>query len=144
MPLVLTEVSPRSARVNGCGRTPFSVGPILGTARSMTVSTGIDSLDRSIHNANAWLNDLVDELGEDRQSVYRMLRAFLHLLRDRLPPEEGAHLAAQLPHLWRGVFYEGWSPARESDTYRDRQSFLARFAEEAQLAGPTEASLAAE
>lgn len=110
----------------------------------MSVSSGVDTLDRSIHNANAWLNDLTDELGEDRRSVYRMLRGFLHLLRDRLTVEEGAHLAAQLPHLWRGVFYENWVPARTPETYRDRDTFLRRFADEAQLAGSTEASLAAE
>lgn len=65
----------------------------------MTLSTGVDALDRSIHNSNAWLADLESELGEDRQSLYRMLRAFLHVLRDRLTVEEGARLAAQLPRL---------------------------------------------
>ena len=110
----------------------------------MTVSSGVQALDRSIHHANSWLSDLTEELGEDRQTVYRMLRAFLHLLRDRLTVEEGAHLAAQLPHLWRGVFYEGWVPTRTPETYRDRDTFLRRLADEAQLAGSTEASLGAE
>lgn len=58
--------------------------------------------------------------------------------------EEGAHLAAQLPHLWRGVFYEGWAPSRTPESYRDRDTFLRRLADEAQLAGVTEASLGAE
>lgn len=110
----------------------------------MTTSTGIDALDRTVHNANRWISDLAGELGEDRRTCYRILRGFLHLLRDRLTTEEGAHLAAQLPHLWRGVFYEGWSPSRTPDSYRDRDTFLRRLAEEAQLAGTTEASLAAE
>ena len=110
----------------------------------MTTSIGIDTLDRSVHNANTWISDLTAELGEDKRTCYRVLRTFLHLLRDRLTIEEGAHLAAQLPHLWRGVFYEGWVPNRVPETYRDRETFLRRFAEEAQLAGTTEASLAAE
>jgi uncharacterized protein (DUF2267 family) len=118
--------------------------PVVGIAKSMTVSTGVDSLDRSTHNANVWLNDLVDELGEDRHAVYRVLRAFLHLLRDRLPSEEGAHLAAQLPHLWRGVFYDGWTPSRTPESFRDRDTFLTLLADEAQLADSTEASHAAE
>ncbi len=110
----------------------------------MTSSSGIEALDRSVHNANTWISDLSAELGEDRETAYRMLRAFLPLLRDRLTTDEAAHLAAQLPHLWRGVFYAGWVPSRTPETYRDRDTFLRLFAERAQLAGPTEASLAAE
>ncbi len=110
----------------------------------MTASTGIDALDRSVQNATTWVSDLGAELGEDKRASYRMLRAFLQLLRDRLTIEEGAHLAAQLPHFWRGVFYEGWVPSRTPDTYRDRETFLRRFAEDAQLVGTTEASVAAE
>ena len=111
---------------------------------AMATSTGLEAFDRTIHHANAWLSDLTAELGEDRRMAYRMLRAFLHLLRDRLTIEEGAHLAAQLPHLWRGVFYEGWVPSRTPDRLRDRESFLERFAVEAQLTGATEASIGAE
>lgn len=110
----------------------------------MSVSSGVDTLDRSIHHANAWLADLTGELGEDRRAAYRILRSFLHLLRDRLTVEEGSHLAAQLPHLWRGVFYEGWHPGRPPEGYHDRAIFLERLADEAQLAGATEASIATE
>jgi len=42
------------------------------------------------------------------------------------------------------VFYEGWDPGRLPETIRDRDTFLSRLADEAQLAGSTEASLAAE
>lgn len=110
----------------------------------MTVSTSVASLDRTIHHSNEWLNDLTEAMGEDRETAYRTLRAFLHLLRDRLTVEEGAHLAAQLPHLWRGVFYEAWVPARTPETYRDRDTFLQRLGDEALLSGATEASIGAE
>jgi uncharacterized protein (DUF2267 family) len=107
--------------------------------------TGLEVIDRNIHQTNAWLNDLATELGtEDRQHAYRVLRAFFHVLRDRLTVEEAADLAAQLPHLLRGVYYEGWKPSKTPETYRDRETFLARLAEGALLAGETEASLAAE
>ena len=110
----------------------------------MTTSTGIAPLDRSVHNANTWLSDLAAEAGDSRETAYRMLRTFLPLLRDRLTIDEAAHVAAQLPHIWRGVFYAGWVPSRTPETYRDHDTFLTRFAEQAQLAGPTEASLAAQ
>lgn len=42
------------------------------------------------------------------------------------------------------MFDEGWVPNRTPDGYRDRKTFLERFADEAQLAGTTEASIGAE
>jgi uncharacterized protein (DUF2267 family) len=75
--------------------------------------TGVDSLDRSIHKTNAWLADVADSFGtEDRRFAYRVTRAWLHTLRDRLGVDASAHLAAQLPELLRGVFYDGWDPSR--------------------------------
>jgi uncharacterized protein (DUF2267 family) len=32
----------------------------------------------------------------------------LHVLRNRLTPEQAMHLGAQLPLLVRGIFYDGW------------------------------------
>ncbi|MDQ4142661.1 MAG: DUF2267 domain-containing protein [Actinomycetota bacterium] len=107
--------------------------------------TGLEVIDRNLHDANAWLKDLAAELGtDDRRHAYRVLRAFFHVLRDRLTVDEAADLAAQLPPLLRGIYYEGWKPSRTPETYRDRETFQARLAEEALLAGATEASLAAE
>src|ERR671915_454649 len=100
----------------------------------------VDAIERSVHKTNQWLHELAGELGTDERTAWRVLRAYLQLLRDRLTIEEAAQLAAQLPHLLRGLFYEGWDPSRTPETYRDRETFLARLAERAQLAGPTEAS----
>ena len=74
---------------------------------------------------------------------YRVLRAFLHALRDHLTVDEAAALAAQLPIFVRGVFYEGWDPSGTPEHARDLDSFLQRIASEARLAGETEASFAA-
>jgi len=74
---------------------------------------GISDLDRSIDKTNAWLAGIAAELGTgDRQFAYRVTRAWLHALRDRLPLSVAANFAAQLPELLRGVFYGGWSPNR--------------------------------
>lgn len=104
----------------------------------------IDTIDRSVQKAHVWLKDMADELGTaDQQEAYRVLRAFLHALRDRLTVNEAAQLSAQLPIFIRGVFFEGWEPSRTPEHARDLDSFLRRIADEALLAGETEASFAA-
>lgn len=104
----------------------------------------LDIIDRSAEKAHVWINDLADVLGtEDHQYAYRVLRSFLHALRDHLPVGEAAALAAQLPVFVRGVFYEGWDPSRTPEHARDLDSFLRNIAAEAHLTGETEASIAA-
>jgi uncharacterized protein (DUF2267 family) len=95
--------------------------------------TGVDSLDRSIDKTNAWLADVAAKFGtEDRRMAYRVTRSWLHTLRDRLPVPIAAHIAAQLPELLRGVFYEGWNPSKVPIKY-SRDEYVARFARDAQL-----------
>jgi uncharacterized protein (DUF2267 family) len=95
--------------------------------------TGVDSLDRSIDKTNAWLADVAAKFGtEDRRLAYRVTRSWLHTLRDRLPVSIAAHVAAQLPELLRGVFYEGWNPSKVPIKY-SRDEYVARFARDAQL-----------
>jgi uncharacterized protein (DUF2267 family) len=107
-------------------------------------ATHLDVIDRSVEKTHIWLNDLAGELAsEDGHHAYRVLRAFLHALRDHLTVDEAAALAAQLPIFVRGVFYEGWDPSRTPEHARDVESFLQRIASEAGLAGETEASFAA-
>lgn len=95
--------------------------------------TGVDSLDASIDKARGWLADIDAGFGTgDRRLAYRVLRAWLHCLRDRLSVEVAAHFAAQLPELLRGVFFEGWNPSRVPQKY-DRAGYVTRFAREARV-----------
>ena len=103
----------------------------------------VSVIDRTVEKTNIWLNDLAEELGsDDRKAAYRVLRAYLHAVRDRLTVNEAAQLAAQLPELIRGAYYEGWVPARTPVKYRTVDEFLLRVAREAQLPGETQASYA--
>ncbi|WP_046471536.1 DUF2267 domain-containing protein [Allosalinactinospora lopnorensis] len=96
--------------------------------------TGVENLDRSIHKTNTWLADVAERFGTtDRQFTYRVVRAWLHTVRDRLSVNVAAHLAAGLPELLRGVFYDGWNPSRVPGSY-DRDEFVNRFAREARVA----------
>jgi len=61
---------------------------------------------------------------QDKRYAYRALRAVMHAIRDRLTVDETAQLAAQLPELIRGIYYEGWDPSRTPASYHDSKSFL--------------------
>jgi len=103
----------------------------------------VDLIDRSVEKTNVWLKELAVELGTDeRKFAYRVLRAYLHAVRDRLMVDEAAQLAAQLPELVRGIYYEGWVPSRTPTSERSVDDFLRRIADEALLPGETEASYA--
>lgn len=109
----------------------------------MTTRKHVDFIERSVEKTHIWLRDMAFELGtEDEAEAYRALRAVLHTLRDRLTVDEAAQLAAQLPLLVRGVFYDGWDPSRTPARYHDAPGFLDRVRAEARLAGHTEASYA--
>ena len=95
--------------------------------------TGVDSLDRSIAKANAWMADIDKEFDTDnRQLAYRVARAWLHCLRDRLTVQVAAHFAAQLPELLRGVFYDGWNPSHVPVKYGAGE-YVTRFARDARV-----------
>jgi uncharacterized protein (DUF2267 family) len=82
-------------------------------------------LDRSVQKANIWLKDVNYELGFFTfQRGYLSLRAVLHALRDRLTTPEIAQLGAQLPIFIRGIYYEGWNPARTPVKSRSKNLFL--------------------
>ncbi len=80
-------------------------------------------------------NLMLDELGEElkvlsgRRQVYSIMRAVLHALRDRLTVEEATDLGAQLPILIRGVYYEGFTPAK-LPMKMDKEEFLERIRDE--------------
>lgn len=100
-------------------------------------------IDRTVLQTNAWLEEVARRLeSNDHREAYRVLRAYLHALRDRLTVDEAAELAAQLPLLIRGIYYEGWDPSKTPIKYHGLADFLERVADEAELPGETSASYA--
>lgn len=81
---------------------------------------------KTLQKTDLWLTDLMRELDwDDPHKGYLALRAVLHTLRDRLTIDEAADLAAQLPMLVRGFYFEGWDPTGKPLKERHQEDFLA-------------------
>jgi uncharacterized protein (DUF2267 family) len=81
-------------------------------AGALTMMTGFEVFDRTVQKSLEWIDAVADALHADRHHGYAALRAVLHALRDRLGVAEAVELAAQMPMLVRGMYFEGWSPQR--------------------------------
>ncbi len=96
------------------------------------MTTGLDIFDSTVQQTNLWLKDLMTRVpGADRHFAYKLLRATLHVFRDRIGPENAVHFGAQLPILIRGFYYEGWQLKKAPPKTRHIEDFLAAIEEEA-------------
>jgi uncharacterized protein (DUF2267 family) len=88
-------------------------------------TTGLPVFDTTVQETNLWLKAVMEHLHtDDRHAAYLALRATFHALRDRLGPDNATHLAAQLPMLLRGLYYEGGRLAASQTKERTRDAFL--------------------
>lgn len=95
----------------------------------------LDVINRTVARTYDWISETATQAQiEDPHDAYQILRAVLHALRDRLEPSVAAHLAAQMPLLLKGVFYDGWDPKR-SPQKASVAEFLARVEHDAGLKG---------
>jgi len=87
-------------------------------------ATGLDVFDKTLQTTNIWLDDIMKELGPDRQIAWHALGAVLRALRDRLQIGLAVHLGAQLPLLVRGLYYDQWHPSDQTLKQRSAEEFL--------------------
>lgn len=100
-------------------------------------ATGLDVFDRTLHSTHLWLNDISTMLDVNRSRAWTTLGVVLRALRDRLPAELAAHLAAELPLLVRGAFYASYRPELLPADWRTADEFLEEV--DLNLVGPTPA-----
>ena len=87
-------------------------------------ATGLDVFDRTLQQTNIWLDEIMAELGPDRQIAWRVLGAVLRTVRNRVPLGLAVHLGEQLPILVRGIYYEQWHAPGEIHVSRSLEEFL--------------------
>lgn len=92
-------------------------------------SKGLEVFDKTFDTANHWLNEIMAELGPDRQVAWKVLSVVLRKLRDRLPLGLAAHLGAQLPILIRGIYYDQFEPSKLPTQCDTHEQFVAEVAE---------------
>ena len=87
--------------------------------------TGLSTFDETVQLSNEWLNELMRAVDwDDKYRAYRLLRATLHALRDRLTAHEAVQFGAQLPMLIRGLYYDGWRMRDMPPPERTKGAFL--------------------
>jgi uncharacterized protein (DUF2267 family) len=90
-------------------------------------TVGLEGLDHTVQLTHVWINELDERLGwNNKPRSYRLLKAVLHALRDWLQLNQTVDLAAQLPTLLRGAYYEQWRPAAGPVKHRRKADFLAQ------------------
>jgi uncharacterized protein (DUF2267 family) len=106
-------------------------------------TTGLEVFDRTLHTTNLWLDEICAEIGPDKHLAWHVLGAVLRSIRDELLIGQSAHLAAQLPLLVRGAYFDQYRPAAQPVAERSQEDFIARIREELAATRPVRPDLAA-
>jgi len=104
----------------------------------------IPLLEKAFADAHIWINEVAEKMGAmPPRSAYHALRGVLFALRDRIPPEEAAHLGDQLPTFIRGLYYESYQHGGKPEKIRHLDGFLEKIAHETDQTDPAPAPDAA-
>jgi uncharacterized protein (DUF2267 family) len=100
-----------------------------GKRRLAMSATGLEVFDKTLQTTNIWLDEIMEQIGPDRQLAWKVLSTVLHKLRDRLQLGLAAHLGSQLPLMVRGVYYDQFEPAKLPVECDSHEAFAAEVAE---------------
>ena len=81
--------------------------------------------DKFQNEANAFINKLSTDLGhpDEQRRVFTILKAVMHVIRDRMTISESFDVMAQLPFFLKAVYVDQWKysekPPRQYDTIEE-------------------------
>ena len=81
--------------------------------------------DAEVRGSYEWLDRVAAHLHGERRDAYHAMHAVLGALRDRLPVDVAASLSSHMPLLVRGIFFDGYEPARTAPRLRTVDQFVA-------------------
>jgi uncharacterized protein (DUF2267 family) len=94
--------------------------------RNLKVKTSRHPLhfDKYAAVGNRFVKDVAEELNVSRNSAARIMKAVLHAVRDRLPPDDAIQFAQGLPMALKAVFIDQYDPSRTPVVIRRAHDFL--------------------
>ena len=98
------------------------------------------NFDKYAQKSNLFLKEVANELHipEDRGKALRILRAVLHGLRDRIPPQESLQLIAQLPMFIKAIYVESWKWSPNNKGLRHLDDFMMSVKKHDGVSGPND------
>lgn len=83
------------------------------------------SFDKYAQEANAFINELSADLGhpESKEQTAIILRAVLHVVRDRISISESLDLLAQLPMFLKAIYVDQWKFRETPKKWHTVESF---------------------
>lgn len=88
---------------------------------------GLEVFDKTLHITNLWLDEISADIGPDRHLAWHVLSSVLRAIRDEMSVDQSAHLAAQLPLLIRGTYFDQYHPATQPALDRSHEEFIDRI-----------------
>ncbi len=85
------------------------------------------NFNKYAEKGNRIIDEVAVQLGieKNRDLAFRITRAVLHTLRERLPIQESFHLLAQLPFVLKALYVDGWKYHKKPNRkIKDVESFI--------------------
>jgi uncharacterized protein (DUF2267 family) len=90
----------------------------------------LSNFEKYAEEGNWFINKVAREIGHpgDPALAFRITRAVLRALRDRITIEESMHLISEMPMILKAVYVDGWNIAKERENYDTKDSLLREIA----------------
>ncbi|MGE3610863.1 MAG: DUF2267 domain-containing protein [Bacteriovoracaceae bacterium] len=86
--------------------------------------SNVKAIQKTVQEAAEWVHTLMEQCPLNENESFVLIRATLKAIRDRITKEEAIHFGAQLPAIFRGFYYEGFSLNSRQTKDSDAGDFL--------------------